>query len=76
MISLEVDYEMADKIIRKCLKESIEDLAKYYKDEAPGILDNDPVKNAKELKKLIKGMVRTHNYYSELSDQLEINDYV
>ena len=80
MLSIEVDYDVVEKVIRAGLKETLEDLALDYAEAvATGrgkVFSTDGAEDAKKLKKMIKYLVRVHNWYTPQSEKLEIKDYV
>ena len=80
MITIQVDYEVANNIIKKDLKEYLEDLSKDFGEAVitgrGKVFSTDANEDAKKLKKLMKAMVRVHNWYAPSGEQLKIDDYV
>ena len=80
MLSIEVDYDVADKVVKQSLKETLECLSLDYAEAvATGrgkVFSTDATEDAKELKKMIKSLVRVYNWYTPQSENLEIKDYV
>ena len=77
---LDIDYEVMDQFVAQSIKDTLETLATdYAKAVETGkgwVFSTDGAEDAKQLKKMIKALVRVHNWYEEPNHRLEINDYV
>lgn len=77
---IEIDYDVMDKFIVQSLKETLETLSRDYTkvvESGKGyVFSTDGKEDAKQLKKTVKALVRAHNWYASLDDQLETKDYV
>lgn len=80
MINIEVDYEVANEIIKKDLKDALEYLSKDFGAVVVSnhgrVFSTDAFEDAKQIKKLMKAMVRVHNWYASSSEHLKIDDYI
>ena len=79
MISIDIDEDEVNRIVCNSLLNSIEDIVQYYdlaKQGVGKVFSTDAKEDAKELKKMLKGLIRTYNWYTKPSEHLEIKNYV
>ena len=80
MLSINVDYEVVADIIKKDLKEALEtlssDFGKVVVSNKGHVFSTDAQEDAKQLKKLIKSVIRVHNWYAPFGEHLKVDDYV
>lgn len=80
MITIKVDYDVAHEIVKNDIKDCLETLSSDFgKVVVSGkgiVFCTDANEDAKQIKKLIKAMVRVHNWYEHSSKHLKIDDYV
>lgn len=80
MINVAVDYDVAHRIIMADLKDCLEtlssDFGKVVISGKGHVFSTDAAEDAKQLKKLMKAMIRVHNWYAPSGEHLKVEDYV
>lgn len=80
MITVNLDYDTVAEVFKKDLKDQLEtlssDFGKVVISGKGHVFSTYAAEDAKQLKKLMKAMVRVHNWYAPFGEHLEIKDYV
>lgn len=80
MITVKLDYDTVAEVFKKDLKDQLEtlsvDFGKVVISDQGFVFSTDASEDAKQLKKLMKAMIRVHNWYAPSGEHLKVDDYV